>query len=233
MTVSEGSGLEETVVEVEFEVTDPQYPLVALSAETGCEATLVQLLPRSDGEYTVFQRIIGAPPERILEFARGYDDFEARVVSATDESAIVEFRIGSDGEFFTTNLTDAGAIPTQLESADGVAHIVAEIPSTYSASDVISHFQDAYPSMTVLARRQRAYPVSLFQRQDLRDAITRLLTPRQHEALMLAFANGYYDWPRDHSGEELAAELGVSYATFSEHLRKAEHKLLSLIFTGE
>ncbi|MDS0476858.1 bacterio-opsin activator domain-containing protein [Natrinema sp. 1APR25-10V2] len=233
MASAEGTTVEGPVVEVEFEVCNTQYPLVALSAETGCEAELIQLLPRSNGSYTVFQRIRGAPPDRILEFARQYDGFDARIVNRGEESAIIEFRIHGDGEFFTISLTDAGAIPTQLASKDGVAHIVAEIPPMYSASEVIAHFHECYPSMEILARRQKQYPVSLFQKQEFHEAIVRLLTPRQHEALMLAYTNGYYDWPRGKTGEELAAEFEVSYATYSEHLRKAERKVMSLIFSLE
>jgi predicted DNA binding protein len=52
------------------------------------------------------------------------------------------------------------------------------------------------------------------------------LTPRQKEAIELARAQGYYQWPRDVSADALAAELGVSKSTFLEHLRKAEQKLL-------
>ncbi|MDQ2050733.1 bacterio-opsin activator domain-containing protein [Natronolimnohabitans sp. A-GB9] len=222
----------ETVVEVEFEVSDPQYPLVALSAETGCEMELLQILPRSNGSYTVFHRVTDAPPERIVEFARDYDGFEAQVVSDGDDTAIVEFRIDGGGEFFTISLTDAGAIPTELASTDGVARIAAEIPSIYSASDVIDRFQETYPSMEIIARRQKDYPVSLFQRQELADAVSRLLTPRQHEVLLFAYSNGYYEWPRKKTGEELADELEVTYPTFAEHLRKAERKLLSMIFSA-
>ena len=52
------------------------------------------------------------------------------------------------------------------------------------------------------------------------------LTARQHEAIELARRHGYYEWPRETSAAELAAALGVSKATFLEHLRKAEAKLL-------
>lgn len=233
MTSAGNTEAENMVVEVEFEVSDPQYPLVALSEETGCEAELLQVLPRSNGSYTVFQRISGAPTEKILEFTRSYEGFDARTVSERDESAIIEFRISERGDFFTTSLTDAGAIPTQLASKDGVARIVAEIPAIYSASEVIDCFKETYPSMEIIARRQKEYPVPIFQRRELHDAITQLLTPRQHEVLLLAYTNGYYDWPRGKTGEELADELEVTYATFSEHLRKAEQKIISMIFSGE
>lgn len=57
-----------------------------------------------------------------------------------------------------------------------------------------------------------------------------MLTQRQHEALLLAYMNGFYDWPRNITGEELAAEMGVNPATFHQHLRAAEQKLFGLIF---
>jgi predicted DNA binding protein len=52
------------------------------------------------------------------------------------------------------------------------------------------------------------------------------LSERQREAFELARDRGYYEWPRNVSGTELAAEWNVTKATFLEHLRKAEGKLL-------
>lgn len=229
MSSSDGTATEQ-IVEVEFLVDDPQYPLAALSSETGCKAELLQILPRSDDAYTVFQRITNASSTEILEFARGYEGYDARVVSETDESVIVEFRISGSGAFFVVSLTDAGAIPTELGSEDGVAHIIVEIPAGYSASTVIDRFQDAYPSMEMVARRQKDYPMPRFQCHELREMTVHMLTTRQHEVLMLAYMRGYYDWPREKSGDELAEELDVTPATFFQHLRTAERKLLSLLF---
>lgn len=223
---------EDSVVEVEFAVSDPEYPLVAMSAETGGEVTLVQLLPRSDGAYTIFHRVTGAPPEQFLEVIADYEGIEGHVVSSRDTNAIIEVRIDEGGAFFTIGLTDAGAIPTELRSRDGAARIVAEIPPNYSASEVIAQFQSAYPSVEIVARRQQSYSVPLFQRREIHEAVLGLLTPRQHEALLLAYVNGFYDWPREITGEELADEMGVSPPTFHEHLRSAERKLLSLLFSS-
>ncbi|WP_343162634.1 bacterio-opsin activator domain-containing protein [Natronolimnobius sp. AArcel1] len=221
---------DDAVVEVEFTVSDPGYPLVALSAETACSVELIQLLPRSNGSYTVFQRVAGCPPKHVLSVLERYDKLEACVVSETDTDAVLEVRIDEDGEFFTISLTDAGAIPTELSSHDGTARIVAEIPPIYSASAVIEQFQEMYPRVEIVARRQKEYAVSLFRRQKLYETALSSLTPRQHEALFLAYMNGFYDWPRKATGEELAAEMDVSPPTFHEHLRSAEQTIFSVIF---
>ena len=52
------------------------------------------------------------------------------------------------------------------------------------------------------------------------------LSPRQREAFALARERGYYARPRRASAADLADELAVTPATFREHLRKAEAKLL-------
>lgn len=52
------------------------------------------------------------------------------------------------------------------------------------------------------------------------------LSERQRDAFEFARERGYYEWPRNVSGQELAEEWGVAKATFLEHLRKAEAKLL-------
>ena len=52
------------------------------------------------------------------------------------------------------------------------------------------------------------------------------LTQRQADALINALERGYYDSPARVSADELAKALGLSRSTLSEHLRKAEARLL-------
>lgn len=74
------------------------------------------------------------------------------------------------------------------------------------------------------ALKERRIPDStLFSTDRLFDG----LTARQLEALRVALDNGYYDQPRGASVEELAARTTVARATFEEHLRKAENKLVT------
>ena len=52
------------------------------------------------------------------------------------------------------------------------------------------------------------------------------LTAAQRDVFEHARESGYYEWPRETSTRELAADLDVSKTTLLEHLRKAEAKLL-------
>ena len=61
------------------------------------------------------------------------------------------------------------------------------------------------------------------------------LSRRQRQALQLAVQHGYYDTPKRSDIASLARKMGVDEATFSEHLRKVESKVLpvlALLLTG-
>ncbi len=56
-------------------------------------------------------------------------------------------------------------------------------------------------------------------------------TDRQYEALETAHTMGYFDSPKGATAEGVADELGISAATFVEHLSVAQTKLLDQLLT--
>ena len=106
---------------------------------------------------------------------------------------------------------------------------------------------------TRIDRNERTYSILLFNRDDLKgmieafrevgrvsltslttyEGVVSPLTDRQREVLEVALDSGYFEWPRTTDSETLAQELGISRATFLEHLRKAEHKLLTDALTDQ
>lgn len=52
------------------------------------------------------------------------------------------------------------------------------------------------------------------------------LTEQQYEAITAALERGYYEIPRDASGQDVASELGISRQAFAERLRRG-HKTLA------
>jgi predicted DNA binding protein len=55
------------------------------------------------------------------------------------------------------------------------------------------------------------------------------IPPRQRELLKLGLERGYFEIPREVTLEELADEMGITKTTASNHLRKAERKLMSFL----
>ncbi|RLM57192.1 PAS domain S-box protein [Halobellus sp. Atlit-31R] len=55
------------------------------------------------------------------------------------------------------------------------------------------------------------------------------LTDRQREVLSAAYQRGYFDQPKSVTGDELAAQFGVSRSTIHQHLRAGERNLLGTL----
>lgn len=67
-----------------------------------------------------------------------------------------------------------------------------------------------------------------YQKQD----VLSVLTPKQKETIIAAYDNGYYDYPKKITSEELSKKVNVSKGTLMEHLRKAEGRILREILIG-
>lgn len=91
-----------------------------------------------------------------------------------------------------------------------------------SVKDAIAEIETAYDADIDLTRLTAMKPPTW-----MHAAISDQLSPRQREAFELARDGGYYSYPRGATAGRLAEILGISKATFLEHLRKAEAKLLT------
>jgi len=62
------------------------------------------------------------------------------------------------------------------------------------------------------------------------DDLSQHLSERQRRTLEAAYYGGFFEWPREHTGEEVAESIGISQPTFSRHLRLFQRKLFELLF---
>lgn len=229
MSQTRGSSGRETVTEVEFRTEDPKYPLVAISQQLGCRAQLEQVVPRKNNTYAEYFSVTGVLPNRVLSVANAYEGLDVQLLNADADKGLFKVLVTKGGNYFVLALTEVGAIPKRMSGIDGVARIVAEIPVGVSVSRVVEHFRSIHPTVEVVAKRQMDYAVPLFTSREFRDTISTILTSRQREVLMTAYDAGYFEWPRGKDGEEIAADLDVSPPTFSQHLRIAQRKIISVL----
>ena len=218
------------VVEVEFRTTDSSYPLTELSERADCRIVLQQFMPGRESGYYSYYQITGGSPDRIAEILGEYDGLDASLVNASGESGLFEVRINDDDRYFAPLLTEAGALLSEMWTVDGESHILVQVPENTSVSAVIELVTENHPTVEAVAKRQRTYPVPLLTKELFQEAVENDLTDRQREVLFAAYHGGYFEYPRQTSGEDIAADLGISPPTFSEHLRAAERKILTMLF---
>lgn len=216
------------VVEVEFSIDNDRYPFIGTSERAECTFELAEMISRGEGEYAEFFHVTGASPERIVGAVDDHDAVTVTLLSEYEDGGLFEFVVA--GHCPAYELAERGGLPREVRGDDGEGTIVIEIPAQYDPPSVIATFLDEYPSAEIAAKREKESVAPRFTRNGFHQVLANQLTERQREVLSTAFEAGYYDWPRRATGEEVAAELDISSATFCEHIHTAERKLFGILF---
>lgn len=223
-------GQAEGVVEVEFTLDDSRYPFVGASESEACRVELAEMVPRPRGRYAEFFNVVGAAPERIAALGADYDTVEVTVLRESERGGLLEFLVSGDCPAF--KLAELGALPREVVGVDGEGRIVAEIPPRHDPAAVVGAFLETNPGAELTAKRAVDGVTPMFTRSATPRLLETRLTDRQREVLQEAFEAGYYEWPRESTGKEVAEALGITSATFSEHIHAAERSLLTALLDG-
>ena len=149
-----------------------------------------------------------------------------RIISETDdevrfEQQLSEPPIGSIvaayGGFFEGGRIESGEYTVTIA-----------LPPGTDIRQVVEDIREMYPNVESRSQRQTTREKQL-PGQPV-PVLTEKLTERQSGVLEAAYYAGFFEWPRERSGEEVAASLGIGASTFHQHLRKAERKLLDVLF---
>lgn len=208
--------------EVEFLVGGDSLPLRRLADGAGCTLRQVGVVPDGD-DRTVLCTAEGATAAEVREAADDTDGIHSVACVAERESA----------PLFAFGLADLPMIETVgehgLELADlhvdrsGVT-VLARGARETAARSLVETVEEAYGPVDV--RRFGEQPTRKTTTTEFVADLEERLTDRQRRALTTAVAAGYFEWPRDTDGDELAEAFGVARSTFHQHLRAALRKLV-------
>ncbi|WP_277540661.1 helix-turn-helix domain-containing protein [Haloarcula laminariae] len=219
-----------SVCEVEFSVQDSRYPFVRVSEDEQCLLKLAEMFPRPDG-HAEFFTVTDADPIRVAARASEHESLDVTLLREGERSGFFEFLVSDRCP--AVKLAELGALTRSVVGKDGTGRIVAEIPPQQDASAIIEVFSDEYPDADLVTKREKEALDPRFPQSAFRQLLHRHLTERQREVLQTAFEMGYYEWPRECTGSDVAVELGITSATFSEHIKAAERNLFGALFNRQ
>lgn len=131
-------------------------------------------------------------------------------------------------ESLLATFADQGATVESLTVSEGRCRVVATLPQSVAVKAVVEGILAAYPTAELRAQRQTER--SGTNRGAFRTDLEADLTERQREVLQAAYLSGFFGWPRERTGEEIAVSLGITPSTLHQHLRVGERKLLDAFF---
>ncbi|WP_137286233.1 GAF domain-containing protein [Halorussus salinisoli] len=216
--------LSDGVVEVEFEIREGEGFFARIPREEGGTFTLEGVTMTAEGSFVTFMTVDGLDPDRVLELADDAPDVEqARLVNEHEDGDLFEFVY--TGPSPLQGLADHGGTLRYAKYTAERGRTIVELPRNADVRPVVESIQEELPEAKVVAQRERERPARTVE--EFRTALEEDLTERQRSALDAAYYAGFFEWPRESTGEEVSDSLGVSAPTFHQHLRVGERKLLS------
>jgi hypothetical protein len=129
-------------------------------------------------------------------------------------------------------------IPRQLPKGARLPKLIVARPPDFLDVDrmkveVLGRERDVKKILQNASRWSNTYKIlGLTSIDKKEEPLLSKLSMKQRQALLTAFALGYYDVPRRISSDDLSRHLNVDKSTVVEHLRKAEKKLIDSIIAG-
>jgi PAS domain S-box-containing protein len=221
--------LAEQLTELELSIAEPGTFLNAVARRADQPVTYRKITPQPDGRSRVLFSLSAVPVDDILRLEDEFVSVES--LSAVERGGEFLFRATLSSQTVAATLLDCGGIPSEVvatgEETTAVVRLAGEIDVRLFLDRVIAQFPG-----TELVSRQTV------ERSELADGalfaeIDEGLTERQREVMVTAYESGFFESPRDTTGEQLAELLDLSQPTMTHHLREAQRRLFATLLEDE
>jgi PAS domain S-box-containing protein len=217
-------------VELRLRFDSDEDFLGRLAAASGATVEYVGLATHGDDQSRLFFETSGVEPAAVRDVLEELHAVgEYRQIGEPDGATLFEATVA--GTVLAAHLVSRGGVPRSMTTEAGSLDVVVDVPTTSDVREFVENLRDAYDSVELLRRRDVSRDVQT--RQELVAGLFDGLTERQQEVLRTAFFAGFFEWPRDSTGEDVADLLGVSQPTVNRHLRHALSRLLQQLFEEE
>jgi len=215
-------------VELEFSGSGEALSFARAASAADCRVRLERTAARQDGPVSVYYSFEGDVPDDATEIASRRLPGSIDVVAEESSSTLVE---AQSDDWFGAPLAEYGGVLREASAEPGETTVRVEVPREADVRSFVERLQEIAPSLELVAQRQH-------RRRDrtpaeISDQVRAELTDRQFEVVQTALSAGYFEWPREHDGSEVAAQLDITQPTFNKHLRLAQRKTFGLLFEAE
>lgn len=214
-----------SMTSIEMHIDDSQFVLSRLAAEADCTLSYQGGVQQTaDGSY-VFVTVEDAPIEAVEGAALELHSIETVQRISTDGVGGV-LRLGLSRPFLAIELADHGAVLRSVSTDGSETTLVVDIPESIDVRHITGFLGDTFGEVRLQSKQT-------FDRSTERDLYARVfdrLTDRQLEVVQTAYYSGFFDSPRESTGEEVAETLGISSTAFYNHIRAVQRTLFEALF---
>jgi PAS domain S-box-containing protein len=213
------------VTRVEFEVDDETFVLSRLAREAECTLSYQGGVQQTtDGSY-VFVTVDDASIDTVEAVASGLvgvDD--VRRISADGDSGVL--RLGVTQPFLALELAEHGAIVREATADPTTTRLTVDVPDSIDVRTITQLVSETFAGVELRSKQT----LDQAAEHDIYGKFLSDLTDRQIEVVQTAYYSGFFESPRDNTGEDVAATLDISAPAFYQHIRTVQRKLFRTLF---
>ena len=214
-----------SMTQIEFDIDDPTFILSRLARKGDCTLSYQGGIQQTDAGTYVFVTVEGSTIETVEQAASdiaAIDD--VRRISSGDSDGVLRLRISQP--FLALELADHGAILRSASVDASIATLVIDVPESVDVRHITRLMTNMFTNIELRSKQT----VDRSATQNLHSEFLEQLTDRQLEVIQTAYYSGFFESPRESTGEEVAETLGISPPAFYQHSRTVQRKLFSTLF---
>jgi PAS domain S-box-containing protein len=210
---------------VVFEIDDQSFVLSQLAQAADCTLSYQGGVQQTQAGNYVFVTVEGTAIASAADAAAdtvGIDDVQ-RISEGPDGGVL---RLGLTRPFLALELADHGAVVREATADAASTTLTVDVPDGIDVRTITRLVDGAFAGVELRSKQtlDRAAESDVFEQ------FLAALTDRQLEVVQTAYYSGFFESPRENSGEDVAATLGISPPAFYQHVRTVQRKLFTSLF---
>lgn len=219
----------DSVVELTFDVSGTDLPFVRTTADLDCAVSLDGFVKAASGEeLRLYLAVEGVEAAAFVDAVTDEPGVaEASAITGDGDPGRVAVTLGAESVF--GQILHLECTPRDFDVESGAGTLALEAPADADVEAVVDALRDVDEGVEFVAKTKRDRDVTTAA--ETASVLQDRLTDRQYEVFKTAYYEGYFEWPRDSTIEELAEGMDIAGSTFSSHLRRAQGKLAAALFS--
>jgi predicted DNA binding protein len=214
-----------SIARVEFALDESSFVLSRLASEADCTLSYRGGVQQTTDGTAVFVTVEDGSLDRVEAAATALVAVEdVRRISTDGTGGVLQVRLSRP--FIATELADHGAVCRRVTATPETTTLVVDVPESVD----VRHVRELLGELFTDVRLRSTQRIDQSAEHSLYSQFLDRVTDRQLEVVRTAYYSGFFQSPRDRTGEEIAATLDISPPAFYQHVRTVQRKLFSTLF---
>ena len=214
-----------SMTRVEVTIDDPTFVLSRLARDAGCTLSYQGGVQQSTEGNDVFVTVNDGSIAEVADVASELVGInEVQQISADGEGGVLRLRLTQP--FLALELADHGAVFREATADPTTTTLVIDIPESIDVRTITQLVRETFAGVELRAKQTLDQTAEHNLYSEFLDSVTE----RQLEVIQTAYYSGFFESPRESTGEEVAETLGISPPAFYRHARTVQRKLFAALF---